>query len=74
LEKTKMTRTTTATPTRKLVNQTEAAEFAGVCTRTIRNWIAAGVITGYRTGPRLIRVDIAELEAALLQPMGGTAA
>jgi excisionase family DNA binding protein len=72
-----MTHTTTATPTwngRKLVSQTEATEFAGVCTRTIRNWIAAGVITGYRTGPRLIRVDIAELEAALLKPVGGAAA
>jgi excisionase family DNA binding protein len=68
-----MTRTIPAS-TRKLVSQTEAAEFAGVCTRTIRNWIAAGVIVGYRTGPRLIRVDIAELEAALLQPMGGAAA
>ena len=69
-----MTGTTTATPTRRLVSQIEAAEFAGVCPRTIRNWIAAGVITGYRTGPRLIRVDLAELEAALLKPVGGAAA
>ena len=68
-----MTRTMPA-PTRTLVDLTVAAEFAGVCTRTIRNWIAENRIVGYRVGPRLIRVDIAELEAALLQPMGSAAA
>jgi excisionase family DNA binding protein len=49
-----------------------AADFAGVSTKTIRRWIADGRITGYRMGPRLIRVDLDEL-AAMLQPIGGRA-
>jgi excisionase family DNA binding protein len=68
-----MTRTMPA-PTRTLVGLTEAAQFAGVCTRTIRNWIAENRIAGYRVGPRLIRVDLAELEASMLQPMNSRTA
>ncbi|MDQ1305876.1 MAG: hypothetical protein QG671_1708, partial [Actinomycetota bacterium] len=37
---------------------------------TIRRWISNGRITGYRMGPRLIRVDLDEL-AAMLKPIGG---
>jgi excisionase family DNA binding protein len=45
-----------------------AADRFGVSVKTIRRWIAAGRITGYRAGPRLIRVNMAELEAAM-QPI-----
>ncbi len=60
----------TATPTRnKAIRRLEsienAAEYLGVSTKTIRRYIAAGLITGYRAGPRLIRVDRAELDAML---------
>jgi excisionase family DNA binding protein len=44
----------------------DAAEYAGVTTKTIRRWIAAGNLTGYRVGPRLIRVKASELDAMLL--------
>lgn len=53
----------------------EAAEFAGISTRTIRRYIAAGLITGYRVGPRLIRVDLNELGRFISRiPSAGEAA
>jgi excisionase family DNA binding protein len=50
-----------------------AAESADVSTKTIRRWIAQGRVAGYRVGPRLIKVDLDELEASF-QPVGGGAA
>ena len=41
----------------------QASEHVGVTKRTIRRWIADGRLAGYRVGPRLLRVDRAELEA-----------
>lgn len=53
----------------------EAAGRTGVSTRTIRRRIAEGHLTGYRFGPRLIRLDPAEVDAALHPiPTAGTAA
>jgi len=46
----------------------EAAEQARCNPRTIRRRIADGSLTGYRMGPRLIRVDLGELDA-LLRPI-----
>lgn len=51
-----------ATFTRTLVPIDVAAEHLGVCTRTIRNYIAEGRLTGFRVG-RLIRLDAAEVDA-----------
>jgi len=45
-----------------------AANALGVSTRTVRRYIADGRLTGYRMGPRLIRVDMAEVDA-LLSPI-----
>lgn len=45
-----------------------AAEYAGVSTKTIRRYIAAGRLTGYRFGPRLIKINLAEVDA-LLSPV-----
>ncbi len=39
----------------------QAARWLGVSVRTVRRYIAAGVLTGYRLGPRLLRVDTAEV-------------
>ncbi|WP_280491056.1 helix-turn-helix transcriptional regulator [Nocardia asiatica] len=61
------------TPRRRLATIAEAADSINVCTKTIRRLIANGTITGYRLGPRIIRVDLAELDAAL-RPIGGGAA
>jgi excisionase family DNA binding protein len=57
---------------RRLVSMAEAAEIAGVHHLTIRRWIAKGVLTGYRVGPRLIRVDLDELES-IIQQVGESA-
>lgn len=66
--------TNTERTTRRLESINGAAEYAQVNYRTIRRYIAAGRLTGYRMGPRLIRVDLDELDA-LLRPIptaGGT--
>lgn len=46
----------------------QAAARQGLSTRTIRRRIADGSLTGYRVGPRLIRVSVAEVDA-LLNPI-----
>lgn len=51
----------------------EAADYAGVGLRTLREWITQGKITGYRMNARLIRVDLNELDAAF-EPFGGGSA
>jgi excisionase family DNA binding protein len=50
----------------------EAAEYLGVTDRTIRAMIADGRITGYRSGTRIVRVDLNEVDEAM-QPFGGVA-
>lgn len=55
-------------PTPRLASQQAGAAFADVHSRTIRRWIAQGLITGYRVGPRLVKVDLDELEQ-LIQPI-----
>jgi len=52
-------------PARRLVSLDHAADYAGVCVRTIRRRISAGDLAAYRVGPRLIRVDLVELDAML---------
>lgn len=59
-----------ATPTqrrndRRLASLDEAASYAATSKRTIRRRIADGTIQGYRFGPRQLRVDLNELDAAL---------
>ncbi|GAB3758810.1 hypothetical protein GCM10027599_26710 [Yimella radicis] len=56
------------TPRRQLATIPDAAEYACVSTKTIRRRIASGDLTGYRMGPRLLRVDLDELDA-LLKPI-----
>jgi excisionase family DNA binding protein len=47
--------------TRQLVGLSAAA-YADVSTRTLRRYIAQGRLTGYRVGPRLVKVDLSELD------------
>lgn len=58
---------TTSLPrtTRRLASIPTAADYAAVCTKTIRRRISDGSLTGYRMGPRVIRVDLDELDAML---------
>jgi excisionase family DNA binding protein len=54
----------------RLDSLNNAADYAGVHVKTIRRWISAGRLTGYRLGPRLIKVDLDQLDA-MLTPIGG---
>ena len=57
--------TASATGKRQLVSIQQAAEYLGVCPRTIRRYIAESRLSAYRAGPRLIRVDQADLDSML---------
>jgi excisionase family DNA binding protein len=46
----------------RLVSLAAGAAFADVSVRTLRRYIAQGRLTGYRVGPRLVKVDLNELE------------
>ena len=58
----------TLTPKRRLCSIPDAAQYAAVSTKTLRRRISDGSLTGYRMGPRLIRVDLNEVDA-LLRPI-----
>jgi len=69
------TRTPTPAPPRRLVTIADAAEYVGCTTKTIRRRISDGTISGFRFGPRLIRVDLNELDAmAVAIPTAGNLA
>jgi excisionase family DNA binding protein len=53
---------------RKLETVASGAEYANVSQRTIRRWIAEGRLRAYRAGPRLVRIDRAELDR-LIRPI-----
>lgn len=55
---------------RRYVKPSEAAEYLGVTNRTIRQMIADGRLRAYRSGTRLIRLDLNEIDAAM-RPFGG---
>jgi len=57
---------------RRYAKLSEAAEYLGVTDRTVRQMIADGRLTGYRSGSRIVRVDLNELDAAM-RPFGGSA-
>ena len=54
---------------RRMVSLDKAAEYADVGSRTMRRYIATGIVTGYRVGPRMIRVDLEEVDRVLLTPI-----
>lgn len=59
----------------RFVSLEEAAEYLGLSPRTIRRFIAAGRLTAYRAGPRLLRIELAELDNMLepITTVGGAA-
>lgn len=58
-------------PGRRYGTLQQAAEYINVSTKTIRQMVEDGRLTGYRYGPRLLRVDLSELDSAIF---GGDAA
>ena len=47
---------------RPLIALAEVAARLDISTRTLRRYIVAGRLTAYRIGPRLIKIDAAELD------------
>ncbi|MGH3538726.1 MAG: helix-turn-helix domain-containing protein [Pseudonocardiaceae bacterium] len=43
----------------------DAATYANISTRTVRRYIANGQLVGYRIGPRLVKVDLDEVDSLL---------
>ncbi|MBF6229491.1 helix-turn-helix domain-containing protein [Nocardia abscessus] len=56
-----------STEARNLISLKTAAALVDVDTKTIRNWIAAGDLNGFRVNGRLLRVERDEL-LALIRP------
>ena len=52
---------------KQTISLAEGARRAGVHQRTLRRWINDGIITGYHLGPRMLRLDPAEID--LLTPV-----
>ncbi|MCM6776443.1 helix-turn-helix domain-containing protein [Nocardia sp. CDC159] len=48
----------------------QAGKRIGVTSQTIRTWIKAGLLTGYRVGPRNLKVNPAELDALVVRMYG----
>ena len=53
----------------KKISMPEAAEMCGVSETTIRRYIAAGLVTAYRVGPRMIRLDAARSPSSYSAPL-----
>ena len=45
----------------------KTAELYDVSEHTVRRWITSGKITGYRIGKLLIKVDLEEVEARVVE-------
>ena len=56
------TRRAAAPPPKRLTSLANAAAYADVSIRSIRRWISSGLIPGYRVGPRLVKVDLDDLD------------
>lgn len=54
-------------PARRYASVRAAADLYDVDEKTVRRWISSGLITGYKVGPQLVRVDLNEVEAKVVQ-------
>ena len=57
-----MSKDITSPITRRKISILEAAVSCGVTDRTIRTWIAAGILPAYRYGTKIVRIDPEDLE------------
>jgi hypothetical protein len=54
---------------RRLATIADASEYVLVDPKTIRRWISGGQLTGFRAGPKLLRVDLNEIDRMLEGPL-----
>ncbi len=52
----------TSTTPRRYLTLSDAAEWLSLDEKTLRRWVSQGRLTAYRVGPKLIRLDAAEVE------------
>ncbi|MFN8194207.1 MAG: helix-turn-helix domain-containing protein [Nocardioidaceae bacterium] len=53
---------------RRWLSQQEAAEYLGVTTRTIRNYVSRGTLAAHRPrGSRVVRIDVADLDEFMVR-------
>ncbi|BBX93116.1 helix-turn-helix domain-containing protein [Mycolicibacterium boenickei] len=57
-----MTFTQTAPSEETLLTLRQSADYLHVTDRTVRNYIARGLIPGRRIGPKLLRIRFSDLE------------
>jgi excisionase family DNA binding protein len=53
-------------PRRQYESLADAAERTGLSIRTLRRRIAAGQLPAYRSGPRVLRVDPADVDRLMI--------
>jgi excisionase family DNA binding protein len=53
---------------RELLSLADAARLLDCSPRTVRRRISEGTLRAYRVGPRLVKIDLADVEA-LLRPI-----
>ena len=61
---------TRVTGARRYISINDAATYLGVTTRTIRQMVADGRLVSYRSGARLVRLDVNEIDAAMVPSVG----
>ena len=49
----------------KLVSIADAAAYLGVNVRSIRNLLTDGRLKAYKLGPRIVRIRLSDIDAAL---------
>ena len=52
---------------KNLVSIAVGAKYVPISEKSLRRYISQGKIRGYRVGPKLIRVDLAELDGLVKQ-------
>lgn len=50
----------------ELATIADAADRLKVDRKTVRRWIAEGILTAYRIGPQLVRIDLDSIKAVRL--------
>ena len=59
-------------PTPRWAGLEDGGAYAAVHRKTLRRWISQGRLKAYYAGPRLIRVDLNELDAMIRNGGGGS--
>jgi excisionase family DNA binding protein len=54
-------------PTRRYITERQLRDTYQVSARTVHRYINQGLIKGYRVGPKMVRFDADEVEAALVR-------